>query len=204
MKKQTTFTPDIPFLRKDPRAQVKACSTPDCTEEGLYKAPRSPYDVRDYIWFCLDHVRAYNKCWNYFRGMDEIGMEDAIRKSTTWERPSWKFGTSSKPNMGPNTSHWQANMDDPLGVFDGVFEGGFNDASRANPQPSLSADEKNAWMVFGLSPCADQERVKKRYKELAKAHHPDANGGSRQAEDRLKTINLAYAVLKKQLSGNLS
>ena len=40
------------------------------------------------------------------------------------------------------------------------------------------------------------DEVKTRYKELAKRHHPDANGGDRAAEERLKTINLAYAALR--------
>jgi len=31
---------------------------------------------------------------------------------------------------------------------------------------------------------------------LVKRHHPDANGGDRAAEQRLKTITHAYAVLR--------
>ena len=41
--------------------------------------------------------------------------------------------------------------------------------------------------------------MKTRYKELAKRHHPDANGGDRAAEERLKTINIAYATLRTHL-----
>ena len=41
--------------------------------------------------------------------------------------------------------------------------------------------------------------MKTRYKELAKRHHPDANGGDRDAEERLKTINLAYAAVRSRL-----
>ncbi len=44
------------------------------------------------------------------------------------------------------------------------------------------------------------EAVKSRYKELAKRHHPDANGGDRAAEERLKTINLAYAAVRHHLT----
>jgi DnaJ-class molecular chaperone len=43
------------------------------------------------------------------------------------------------------------------------------------------------------------DAVKTRYKELAKRHHPDANGGSRDAEERLKTINVAYAAVRSKL-----
>ena len=39
------------------------------------------------------------------------------------------------------------------------------------------------------------EAIKRRYKELVKKHHPDANGGDKQAEERFKAINQAYATL---------
>lgn len=190
MKKQTAFAPEMPFIKGRKAPEVRPCAHPDCKEEGAYKAPRSSHDVRDYIWFCLTHVREYNKSWNYFEGMDEIGMEDAIRRSTTWERPSWKFGTSQHQKY----TQWQDHFDDPLGALGGD--------GKSTSQPAISSDEQKAWTVFGLSPCTDQERVKKRYKELVKAHHPDANGGSREAEDRLKTINWANAILKKTLNND--
>jgi hypothetical protein len=195
MKKQTTFIDDLPPLQGEDRPAGEVCAKIGCNETGEFKAPRTPHDVRDYIWFCLDHVREYNKSWNYFEGLDELGMEDAIRSSTTWERPSWKFGTSAR---SPN-ARWYDQLDDPLGALGGDAKGETNTTSA----PPLSADEKKAWTVIGLSPYTDQACVKKRYKELVKTHHPDANGGSRKAEDRLKTINWAYAVLKKHFSSDL-
>ncbi|WP_404325924.1 J domain-containing protein [Aerophototrophica crusticola] len=53
--------------------------------------------------------------------------------------------------------------------------------------------------MLGLDPGSDFATVKRRYRELAKKHHPDANGGSKQAEERLKTINQAYNTLKASL-----
>ena len=50
--------------------------------------------------------------------------------------------------------------------------------------------------TLGLSWPVTMDEVKTRYKELAKRHHPDANNGDRAAEERLKTINLAYATLR--------
>ena len=49
----------------------------------------------------------------------------------------------------------------------------------------------------------DLDALKLRYKTLVKLWHPDANGGSRAAEDRLKTVNEAYKVLKDALVGSL-
>jgi curved DNA-binding protein CbpA len=39
-------------------------------------------------------------------------------------------------------------------------------------------------------------RVKARYHALVKQHHPDAHGGDKAAEEKLKIINQAYATLK--------
>ena len=44
--------------------------------------------------------------------------------------------------------------------------------------------------------------IKARYKELVKRFHPDANGGDRGAEERLKQVIKAYGVLRA--SGLLS
>ncbi len=53
---------------------------------------------------------------------------------------------------------------------------------------------------MGLTWPLTMPALKARYKELAKTHHPDANGGDRAAEERLKTINLAYATLRNRLA----
>ena len=45
------------------------------------------------------------------------------------------------------------------------------------------------------------DEIKARYKALAKLHHPDANGGDKAAEERLKSINQAYTLLKSQAFG---
>jgi curved DNA-binding protein CbpA len=46
-----------------------------------------------------------------------------------------------------------------------------------------------------LAPEASLQDIRGRYKELVKRYHPDANGGDKKAEERLKSINLAYAYL---------
>ncbi|UXN74718.1 DnaJ domain-containing protein [Devosia sp. A8/3-2] len=44
---------------------------------------------------------------------------------------------------------------------------------------------------------AKSEQIKAAYKTLVKIHHPDANGGDKSSEDRLRTIIVAYSHLKK-------
>ena len=54
--------------------------------------------------------------------------------------------------------------------------------------------------VLGLDWPLDQARLRERYKELAKRYHPDANGGDREAEDKLKDVNRAYSLLRQRLA----
>jgi DnaJ-class molecular chaperone len=49
---------------------------------------------------------------------------------------------------------------------------------------------------MGLETDATRPEVKARFKELVKRHHPDANGGDRGSEDKLREIIEAYNYLK--------
>ena len=49
---------------------------------------------------------------------------------------------------------------------------------------------------MGLDEMADAAAVKARYKQLVKQLHPDANGGDRSNEDKLRDIIRAYNFLK--------
>jgi DnaJ-class molecular chaperone len=60
----------------------------------------------------------------------------------------------------------------------------------------LTPAERNAMGVLELSWPTTRADVKSRYKELVKIHHPDANGGAREAEEKLKEINVAYSTLR--------
>jgi len=65
----------------------------------------------------------------------------------------------------------------------------------AAAQRALSAREQ-ALDVFEIEPPFTPVRLKARYKALVKLHHPDAHGGDKVAEEKLKIINQAYATLK--------
>ena len=44
---------------------VKLCDEKDCNNPGEYEAPKSPNSNERYI-FCLQHIKDYNKRWNFF------------------------------------------------------------------------------------------------------------------------------------------
>ena len=185
------------LLRRGGEATGRLCDAPDCGRAGEYRAPKSRDQLRDYYWFCLDHVREYNKHWNYYAGMNESEIEAHLRHDTTWRRPTWSFGSRKRsPRPG---------LKDEFGLFDDLDDAAEararNGKGRKNGQDKPESDtgirERRAFAELEIDPpVADPAVIKMRYKTLVKIHHPDANGGSRDAEERLKRINEAYNILK--------
>ena len=87
----------------------KICAFLNCKEEGIYPAPRSRKDINNYKYYCIEHIRDFNKSWNFFEGLTEEQFENEIRKSTTWDRPSWKFGTNN-----------DRKINDPFNLFNDI------------------------------------------------------------------------------------
>ena len=54
---------------------------------------------------------------------------------------------------------------------------------------------KNYYKILGVEKTATFAEIKKRYRELAKKHHPDVNNGSKKAENNFKILSVAYDVL---------
>jgi hypothetical protein len=166
-----------------PPAAGQCCAHRDCLADGEYRAPKSRDRLNEYIWFCLEHVRDYNKSWNYYEGMDSDTIELHIRQDTVWQRPSWPMG------------QWGALGGARASIHDGF--GFFHEPSGARERrPEPRTPEERALATLDLEMPVTLAEIKIRYKILAKQLHPDANGGDKAAEERLKHINLAYSTLK--------
>jgi DnaJ-domain-containing protein 1 len=170
------------------RSQERHCDSPGCAGEGLYRAPKSVNQLRDYHWFCLDHVREYNKSWNFCSGLSQSEIEAMIRRDTTWER-------ETRP-----ISHWTAHEQRLRAAAQDYAAGAAQRETDAwaERQRAREADtpEAAALRIFDLKPPVDYAAIRARYIELVKRNHPDANGGDKASEERLKTINQALQVLK--------
>lgn len=55
--------------------------------------------------------------------------------------------------------------------------------------------EKDYYQVLGVAKNASDADIKKAYRKLAQKHHPDANPGNKEAEERFKEASAAYDVL---------
>ena len=173
----------------DPGAPGQTCDAPGCTKPGEYRAPRSRTALNEYLWLCLDHVREYNAAWDYYKGMSPGQIEAAVRSDTGWGRPTWPLGQiGSAPRM-------EEAIRDPLGML-GDRQRRAEPPREASP-PSL----REPLRTLGLEWPVSLDQLKGRYKELAKRHHPDRNGGDAAAEERLKSVNLAYAAVRRYLTG---
>ena len=177
-------------VETDDEASGRICDHPDCIKLGEYRAPKSPSRLGDFYWFCLEHVRAYNLKWNYYRDMQEPEIEAEIRNDTVWRRPTWPMGSSVR--AAGNRSQ-QPKFDDSFGIFRE-----HRPESGASPEyTKYDAESRRSFHVMEIKPPTTLTQLKSRYKELVKKLHPDVNGGDPAAEERLKDINQAYAKLKK-------
>jgi len=186
MSRQTSDELLKPFRASD--RTDRCCHVLGCSEEGAYRGPVSRDRLDQYYWFCLEHIRAYNGAWDYFAGLSEQEIEICRREDAVWGRPSWPLsGVGAELRL-----HAEETLRDEFHSF--------RDAQR-DPQGQTAGsrprnDRERALGVLGLGFRVTFDMVRARYRELAKKLHPDANGGCPVAEERLKDVNQAYAVLK--------
>lgn len=181
-------------------APPRICDFPGCDLSGDYRAPKSRRPETGHFWFCLSHVRDYNAAWDFFAGMNQQEIEAYQSGNATWHRPTWHIG-GGRPGAGGNgreempTQGWY----DPLDLMGEAglagetgFAAGASGTAQGRP---LSPAERKALADLDLEGRVTAQQIKARYKQLVKRFHPDANGGSRSAEEKLKRINQAYSYL---------
>jgi curved DNA-binding protein CbpA len=191
--------PDVDRLSSQ---QVPVCSWPSCQKPGTHRAPKGRGREGEYHLFCLDHVRDYNKSYNYFAGMSDEDVASYQKASMTGHRPTWSSGVNAWAATG-----FRSAAESHMRGFKRDFEtidhfGFFRDARRSGPQDDVARKpirnaERKCFRALDLREDSSGEEIKARFKMLVKRHHPDANGGDRGSEDRLREIIQAYNYLKQ-------
>ncbi len=163
------------------------CEWENCREIGKFKAPIERDNSRNYKWLCEEHIKLFNKKWNYFEGMSQIEIENFIKSDVTWHRPTQKFGSSD------NFFNilWNNTLSDKFNYFQ-KEEKRFNNLN----SNKLTKKDKDAFKILGLKLDADWPIVQRKFKALVKKLHPDRNAGNKELEEKLKKITLAYSHLK--------
>jgi len=179
-----------------PAPDTAPCEWHGCGHLGGYRAPKGRGREGQYYNLCLDHVRDYNKSYNYFSGMADDDIVAWQRSAATGHRPTWTMGVN-REEFDPGRAHpnaaWATAFSDPFGIFGG---GGRHTPNAAPVRRPLKNLERRSFAVLDLEGDEGGVEIKARYKTLVKQHHPDANGGDRSSEDRLRQIIQAYHYLK--------
>jgi hypothetical protein len=178
-----------PRGKTQPPGLDRPCEHAGCALRGEFRAPKSRDALHEYVWFCLDHVRAYNKAWDYYAGMPPDEIEDMVRFDVTWQRPTWPLGSRTS---GHSVRMEGPYIHDPLGVFESKFW-----SQPAPPRPP--SPQADALREMNLDLPLTLKSLKARYKTLCKLYHPDANGGDKLAEERFKRVGQAYRTLMESL-----
>tara|TARA_B100001758_G_scaffold193323_1_gene170614 strand:- start:91 stop:612 length:522 start_codon:yes stop_codon:yes gene_type:complete len=160
------------------------CDWNKCNKPGEYKAPVEKDNSKEYRLLCLDHVKEFNKNWNYFSGMTDSEIYNFLKSDMTWHKPTQSFSSS-----------------------DNFFKILWNNALKnENDKIKFNSSSKNmlkfnhndikAFSILGISVGLRWEKIQEKFKKLVKKFHPDMNAGSKKYEDKLKVITLAYTQLK--------
>ena len=189
-------------VRPDKDAELKShapiCQWDGCKEPGTHRAPVGRMKEGEYFRFCFDHVREYNKGFNYFSGVPDTEVARFQKEAMTGHRPTWKMGVNGTAQSSPDVAQLRSGragyynrVRDPFNLFNGPKDPREPHERKAKPL------EAKALETLGLDTKATGKDIKARYKELVKRHHPDANGGDRGSEDRFRDVLQAYRVLKQ-------
>ena len=165
------------------------CEWDKCSKTGIYKAPVEKDNSRKFRLFCLEHIKIFNKNWNYFSDMNENEIEYFIKSDLTWHKPTKSFGSSE------NFFNilWGNALEDKFNIFK-------NSNHKDFKKTNLSEKDRYALKILGLKYETKWSDIQKKFKTLVKKYHPDKNHGSKKYEDILKKVTLAYSQLKLSIN----
>ena len=162
----------------------RPCSHNGCNRRGLYRAPKSPGNLSDVIWFCQKHIREYNLKWNYFKLEDGGGLGE----ETGAERSGKRMSSNEK------TAWARLGIDDPFEILGD--NGTRPRATESTRSRRFSKTERRALSILEISGDVDLAAVRRAFTALVKDLHPDLNGGDRTDEAKLQEVVWAWSKLK--------
>ena len=169
------------------------CDKEGCSDKGEYKAPKSRIKLNEYYYFCLSHIKEYNKSWDFYKGLTVDQIEQSINKDSVWDRPSWPLKGS--PTRVMEQINEFMNNDYNLSENDRNQQEYYKNKLI---EESLTYEQNLALKSLGLKMPINLDQIKKKYKKLVKIFHPDVNDNNKEAETKFKEINESYKLLLKK------
>ncbi len=186
------------------RQEPQVCQWKGCTKPATHKAPKGRGKEGQFFSFCIDHVREYNKKYNYFEGMPDEDISQFQADAATGHRPTWQMGRGAAGEAQARRARVfspRMRYKDPSQLLGGMDVGdapaGGATAGGVGRGRMLGRLEKRYLRTLNLADDATGDEIKSRYKDLVKQHHPDVNGGDRTSEDKLREVIQAYNYLKQ-------
>jgi len=169
---------------------TRRCDHEGCAEPGRYRAPKAPDVLDDYFWFCQQHVREYNRQWNFFDGAADAGTTDRSSGDKAQER-------RTRPMEDPEARAWaRLGIEDPHQVLGGNAT---KNPGRGGVR-KLPPTEKRAIEILEADATWTKTEIRKAYKTLIKVLHPDMNGGDRSQEEQLREVVWAWDQIRTSRS----
>ncbi|CAH0342493.1 DnaJ domain-containing protein [Rhizobium sp. CECT 9324] len=169
------------------------CQWDGCDKSGSHRAPVGRDAEGQYILFCSEHVKEYNKGYNFATNLSDPVTARYQREAASGSRPT--TGTSKKPpSEMPLPSTARSGSAKAINARKTAAQ---RQAATAELQRrTLKVLEAKAFEALGLSQDATPAEITARYKQNLKLHHPDVNLGDRNSEDKLQESINAYKILK--------
>ncbi|MGA1803140.1 J domain-containing protein [Rhizobium sp. HT1-10] len=188
--------------RKKPASQADdsgpKCHWDGCDKKGTNRAPVGREAEGEFFLFCLEHVKEYNKGYNFMSGLSDAEIARYQREAATGGRPTWSMGVNKGAQDAPAQSEVKSGAAQAY-KFRRPPPRRSPAADRFEPQVrgrKLKTLEAKAFETLGLAQTATAAEIKAKYKDQLKLHHPDANEGDRGSEAYLQAAIEAYKILK--------
>ena len=175
---------------------IRQCDKIDCKKKGEFKAPKSRLLINEYYFFCLEHIKEYNKSWDFYKGLSVNQIESSMREDIIWNRPSWPLKGNPYKVIEQINNFFSEDIEHlNYENKDSYFKNKLIDEN-------LTEEEDKALSILGLKLPLTLEKIKKNYKKLVKIFHPDVNGNDKKAEEKFKEINNSYKILLKKFKND--
>ena len=162
------------------------CDYKNCKKIGKYKAPIDRDNSRKFRWLCLEHIKDFNKSWDYFRGMSDQQVCDFLKSDMTWHKPTQSF---SSPDNFFNIL-WRNTLGEGIDIRNDKY------LQKNYKEINFSKKDNDAFKIMELEVGEKWHKIQNQFKKLVKKYHPDMNSGNKKFEEKLKIITLAYTQLK--------
>ena len=93
------------------------CDWNNCNKIGEYKAPIEKDNSKDFRYLCLEHIREFNKNWNYFANMTDKQINEFIKSNFSSFSHPYQVVTIFGANHPQRNNFVQALPDNSIQVW---------------------------------------------------------------------------------------